>query len=152
MSRLREVNKDIRVKRAERDIAATGIDRAAAAFQPVGKLGATRSRNNQPNTYEEALARSLSSYYLRDGNDYSASVTQLLGTGARLELGSTLSNFVTNINQMAAWRPPGVRDNRAGWGITLVQPLARDGGTEVTSARGRVAELDLAVANHTHLE
>jgi len=152
VSRLREVNKDIRIKRAERDIAATGIDRAAAAFQPVGKLGATRSRNNQPNTYEEALARSLSSYYLRDGNDYSASVTQLLGTGARLELGSTLSNFVTNINQMAAWRPPGVRDNRAGWGITLVQPLARDGGTEVTSARGRVAELDLAVANHTHLE
>ena len=76
VSRLREVNKDIRIKRAERDIAATGIDRAAASFQPVGKVGATRSRNNQPNTYEEALARSLSSNYLRDGNDYSASVTQ----------------------------------------------------------------------------
>lgn len=152
VSRLREVNKDIRIKRAERDIAATGIDRAAAVFQPVAKLGATRSRNNQPNTYEEALARSLSSYYLRDGNDYSASVTQLLGTGARLELGSTLSNFITNINQMSASRPAGVRDNRAGWGVTLVQPLARDGGSEVTNARRRVAELDLAVANHNNLE
>jgi len=152
VSRLREVNKDIRIKRAERDIAATGIDRAAASFQPVGKLGATRSRNNQPNTYEEALARSLTPNYLRDGNDYSATVSQLLGTGARIELGSTLSNFVTNINQMAAWRPPGVRDNRANWGVTLVQPLARDGGVEVTSARGRVAELDLAVASHSSLE
>jgi outer membrane protein TolC len=152
VSRLREVNKDIRIKRAERDIAATGIDRAAASFQPVGKVGATRGRNNQPNTYEEALARSLSSYYLRDGNDYSATVTRLLGTGARVELGSTLSSFVTNINQMAAGRPPGVRDNRANWGLTLVQPLARDGGVEVTSARGRVAELDLAVASHSSLE
>ena len=152
VSRLREVNKDIRIKRAERDIAATGIDRAAAAFQPVGKVGATRGRNNQPNTYEEALARSLSAYYLRDGNDYSATVSQLLPTGARLELGSTLSNFVTNINQMSAGRPAGVRDNRAGWGVTLVQPLARDGGAEVTSARGRVADLDLAVADHSRLE
>ncbi|MEN9763806.1 MAG: hypothetical protein RI906_3632 [Pseudomonadota bacterium] len=152
VSRLREVNKDILIKRAERDIAATGIDRAAAAFQPIGKLGATRSRNNQPNTYEEALARSLSSYYLRDGNDYSAGVTQLLATGARLEVGSTLSDFVTNINQMASGRPPGARDNRANWAVTLVQPLARDGGTEVTSARGRVADLDLAVADHNRLE
>lgn len=152
VSRLREINKDIRVKRAERDIAATGIDRAAAAFQPVGKVGATRSRNNQPNTYEEALARSLSAYYLRDGNDYSATVSQLLPTGARVELGSTLSNFVTNINQMSAGRPLGVRDNRANWGVTLVQPLARDGGAEVTRARGRVADLDLAVADHNRLE
>jgi outer membrane protein TolC len=152
VSRLREVNKEIRIKRAERDIAATGIDRAAASFQPVGKVGATRSRNNQPNTYEETLARSLQSNYLREGYDYSATVTRLLGTGARIELGSTLSNFVTNINQMSAGRPPGARDNRANWGLTLVQPLARDGGVEVTSARGRVAELDLAVANHTSLE
>lgn len=152
VSRLRDLNKDIRIKRAERDIAATGIDRAAAAFQPVGKVSATRGRSNQPNTYEEALSRSLASYYLRDGNDYSASVSQLLATGARLELGSTLSNFVTNINQMAAGRPPGARDNRAGWALTLVQPLARDGGSEVTSARGRVADLDLAVADHSRLE
>lgn len=152
VSRLRDINKDIRIKRAERDIAATGIERAAAAFQPVGKVSATRGRNNQPNTYEEALSRSLAAYYLRDGNDYSASVSQLLSTGARLELGSTLSNFVTNINQMAAGRPPGARDNRASWGVTVVQPLARDGGSEVTSARGRVADLDLAVADHGQLE
>ncbi len=152
VSRLREINKDIRIKRGERDIAATGIDRAAAAFQPLSKVSATRGRNNQPNTYEEALARQLSSYYLRDGNDYSASVSQLLPTGARLEVGSTLSNFVTNINQMASGRPPGVRDNRANWAVTLVQPLARDGGAEVTSARGRVADLDLAVADHNRLE
>jgi outer membrane protein TolC len=152
VQRLREANKEIRLKRAERDIAATGIDRAAAAMQPAGKFGATRSRNNQPNTYEEALSRSLSSNYLRDGNDYSASVSQLLPTGARLELGSTLSNFITNINQQAAGRPPGAHDNRTNWALTLVQPMARDGGTEVTSARGRVAELDLAVADHIRLE
>lgn len=152
VQRLRVANKEIRLKRAERDIAATGIDRAAAAIQPLAKLGANRSRNNQPNTYEESLSRSLTSYYSREGNDYSASVSQLLPTGARLELGSTLSTFITNINQQETGRPPGAFDNRTNWTLTLVQPLARDGGTEVTSARRRVAELDLAVADHIRLE
>lgn len=152
VARLREASKDIRIKRGERDIAATGIDRAAAALQPMGKFGAIRSRNNQSNTYEEALTRSLSSNYLRDGSDYSASVSQLLSTGARLELGSTFSNFITNINQQAAGRPPGAHDNRANWALTMVQPLARDGGKEVTSARARVADLDLAVAEHSRSE
>ncbi len=150
--RVREANKDIRSKRGEKDIAATGIDRASAAFQPVATLSATNGHNRQPNTYEEALTRGQASYYLRDGQDYSAGVSQLLATGAKIEAKSTLSRFITNINQMAVERPDGAKDNRTFWGLTLTQPLAKDGGFVVTRARTQVAELDLAVAQHTEGE
>ena len=50
VTQLREVNKDIRSKRADKGIAATGMDRAAAAFQPMATLSATDGRNRQPNT------------------------------------------------------------------------------------------------------
>lgn len=152
VSQVREANKDIRTKRAEKGIAATGIERASAAFQPVATVSATDGRNRQPNTYEEALTRGQASYYSRDGQDYTAGVSQLLPTGAKLEAKTTLSSFITNINQMAVDRPEGAKDNRSFWGVTLTQPLAKDGGVTVTQARARVAELDLAVAEHTEGE
>ncbi len=150
---VRELNKDIRTKRTEKNISATGIDRAAAAFQPVASISATDGRNRQPSTYEERLSRGgVDPFYLRDGQDYSAGLSQLLPTGAKLEAKTTLSRFITNINQMEVGRPEGAKDNRTFWGLTLTQPLAKDAGTTVTLARSVVAELDLAVAEHTQTE
>ena len=146
---LLQANKDILSKRGEKGIAATGIDRAAAVFQPMVTLAATDSRNRQPNTYEEALTRSETSYYSRYGQDYSAGVSQLLPSGAKLEVKSTLSRFITNINQLSADRPDGAKDNRTFIGLTMTQPLAKDGGFKVTKARTQVAEIDLDVAKHT---
>lgn len=151
---VRENNKDILRKNAEKNIAATGIDRAAAVFQPVASVSAIDGRNRQPSTFEERLARGgigFDPFYLRDGQDYSVGVTQVLPTGAKLEGKTTLSRFITNINQRDG-RPEGAKDNRANWGLTLTQPLAKDGGFEVTRARGLVAELDNAAASHSHAE
>lgn len=148
---VREANKDIRSKRAEKEIAQTGIDRASAAFQPVATLSATNGVNRQPNTYEEKLVRKNEALYLRDGQDFSAGISQLLPTGAKLEAKTTLSRFITNINQLDG-RPEGAKDNRTFMGLTLTQPLAKDGGFAVTSARTDVAELDVAVALHTQSE
>jgi outer membrane protein TolC len=154
VTQVREANKDIRSKQAERGIAATGLDRASAAFQPMASLSATNGQNRLPNTYEEAvkLNQGIGSFYQRDGQDYSAGVSQLLSTGAKVEAKATLSRFITNINQAAAGRPEGVKDNRSFWGLTLTQPLAKDGGSKVTMARTVVAELDLSVADHTQVE
>ena len=151
VTQLREVNKDVRSKRAEKGIAATGMDRAAAAFQPMATLSATDGRNRQPNTFEEKLTRDQTSFYLRDGQDYAVGVSQLMPSGAKVEAKSTLSRFITNINEKDG-RPEGARDNRTFWGLTLTQPLAKDGGTTVTRARTVVAELDVAVAAHAQEE
>ena len=76
-------------------------------------------------------------------------MSQLLPSGAKLEAKTTLSQFITNINQNDATRPVGAKDNRSSWGLTLTQPLAKDGGVAVTLARAQVADLDLDVAKHT---
>jgi len=149
---LRQSNKDILTRKSERDIAATGIDRAAAAFQPMATLSLNKGNSRQPNTYEEKLSRSQQNYYERDGKDYSVGVSKLLPTGAKLEAKTTLSRFITNINELQQGRPPDVQDNRSYWGVTVTQPLARDAGIEVTQARTKMAELDLAVADFTSAE
>jgi outer membrane protein TolC len=155
---VRTANKDIRNKQIERDVSATGIDRAVAAFMPMATLSATNGVNRQPSTYEEKLSRAteaekltnaMSSLYMRDGQDYAAGVSQLLPSGAKLEAKTTLSQFITNINQNDATRPVGAKDNRSNWGLTLTQPLAKDGGVAVTLARAQVVDLDLDVAKHT---
>ena len=148
---VREANKDIRSKRAEAGIAATGIDRAAAIFQPMVTLSATDGRNRQPNTYEEKLTRDQAGFYLRDGQDYSVGLSQLLPSGAKVEAKSTLSRFITNINEKDG-RPDGARDNRTFWGLTLTQPLAKDAGTTVTKARAALAELDIAVSSQSQAD
>lgn len=151
ITRIRESNKDVKIKRTETEIARTGIDRASAAFQPMAALSGTDGRNRQPNTYEESLSRSSESYYLRDGQDYSVGISQLLPTGAKLEAKTTLSRFITNINQKDG-RSPGANDHRTFWGLTLTQPLAKDGGTTVTQARMVIAGLDVEVASHAQVE
>ena len=151
VTQVREANKDIRSKRAEAGIAATGIDRAAAAFQPMATLSATDGRNRQPNTYEEKLTRDQANFYLRDGQDYSVGLSQLLPSGAKIEAKSSLSRFITNINQKDG-RPEGAQDNRTFWGLNLTQPLARDAGTEVTRARTVLAELDVEVSAQAQAE
>lgn len=151
VTQVREANKDIRSKRAEAGIAATGIDRAAAAFQPMATLSATDGRNRQPNTYEEKLTRDQANFYLRDGQDYSVGLSQLLPSGAKMEAKSTLSRFITNINQKDG-RPEGAQDNRTFWGLNLTQPLAKDAGTVVTRARTVLAELDVEVSAQAQAE
>ena len=151
VTQVREANKDIRSKRAEAGIASTGIDRAAAAFQPMATLSATDGRNRQPNTYEEKLTRDQANFYLRDGQDYSVGLSQLLPSGAKIEAKSTLSRFITNINQKDG-RPEGAQDNRTFWGLNLTQPLAKDAGTVVTRARTVLAELDVEVSAQAQAE
>lgn len=148
VQRLRENNKTILSKKSESQIAATGIQRAEGAFQPTANLSAVRALNKQKNTYEEELIRQNLGVYEKLGTDFSAGVTQLLPTGAKLEARAMLSRFLTNNNQNDPLRPPGAQDNRSNVGLSLTQPLARDGGVDVTMARLRVAEMDSSVAEY----
>lgn len=152
VNQLREANKDIRTKRTDRHIAATSIDRTAAAFQPIATFAWTDAKNKQPNTYEESLVKTGLPFYERDGKDYSAAIGQLLPTGAKLEAKTTLSRFLTNIADKDNPLPDGAKYNRSYWGLTLTQPLAKDAGFAVTKARVQVAALDLSVAQHAQNE
>lgn len=141
---IRESNRAIKGKQAERDIAATGIGRAGAAFQPSMALSTQRSRSRQANTSEEDLVRQQLGIYERSATDYSASLSQLLPSGAKVEAKASLSKFITNV--MESQNPGAGSDYRNFYGVTLTQPLTRDFGSDVTRARVRVASLDHDIA------
>lgn len=145
--RVRTEGPQIQAARLQRDLAATGIERAQGAFQPMLSATVTNGYSSQTNTYEEFLARSRTLDYWRKGIDSSLGISQLLGTGTRLEAKLSTSRFDSSINQLQTenspdLRPPGSRDHRSLWSLNLVQPLARDAGTAVTQARVEVARLE----------
>lgn len=151
---VRADSRAVRSKRLDRDIASAAVDRARGAFEPTFTVSATRAHDRQRSTPEEDLARygvgNQVGLYERDSRDYAATVGALLPTGAKLEAKATLSEFQTNISR--ALRQSGAFDMRAGYGLSLTQPLARDSGSDVALARVKVAELDDATAAQTSLD
>jgi outer membrane protein TolC len=149
IGRLREVNRSILSKQAEAAITATGIERARAAFQPQLTAAAVRGDSRQKNTFEEELIRQNLGVYDRQGSDFSAGVSAVIpATGAKVELKSSLSRFITNNNKVDPNRPPGAYDNRSATALSVTQPLARDAGPEVTQAKLNMARLDTVAAEH----
>jgi outer membrane protein TolC len=144
VERLLGSNRTVLSKRYEGEIADTGIARAHAAFQPALTVSAQNGHSLTPNTVEEKLVRSNADVYDKHGQDYSVGLSQLLATGAKIDGKLTLSKFSTNLTQEQL--PPDARYNRSFYGIGLTQPLARDAGFQVTSARLRMAELDSTAA------
>ena len=150
--RLQTSNKTIRSKRAEREITATGIERASAAFETTFTVSAINGKSRTKNTFEEDLVRKDLGVYERDGQDVTVGVSQLLSSGAKLEGKSSLSRFITNTNVYDPLRPEGAMDNRSTLGFSITQPLARDAGFAVTGARLQVAKLDVVAADHASLD
>jgi len=151
---VRADGRSVRSKRLDRDIASAAVDRARGAFEPTFTVSATRAHDRQRSTPEEDLARygvgNQVGLYERDSRDYAATIGALLPTGAKLEAKATLSEFLTNISR--ALRQSGTFDMRAGYGLSLTQPLARDAGRDVAQARVKVAELDDAAAAQASLD
>jgi outer membrane protein TolC len=153
VSRLRSVNRTILSKKAEAEIAATGVSRAEGAFQPQVSLLAVRGITRQERTFEEALLQEDPKWrnYQRESNDFSVGLSVLIPqTGAKVEVKSALSRFITSNANLpeGLLRPEGAYDNRGSTGLTLTQPLARDAGAAVTQARVQVAKLDTTAAGH----
>jgi outer membrane protein TolC len=146
---IRAVNKAIVSKRTEREVTQTSIDRARAAFQTQANASLVRGRQLVENTPEEQFARRNEKVYDRLGTDYSVGVSQLFATGTKLEAKTTLSQFFSNINNVARQGTPGeagASDYKSYYGLSVTHPLARDAGRDVTLARVRVAELETRAA------
>ncbi|MEN9761621.1 MAG: hypothetical protein RI906_1447 [Pseudomonadota bacterium] len=145
---IRAVNKAIVSKRTEREVTQTSIDRARAAFQTQANASVVRGRQLVENTPEEQFARRNEKVYDRLGTDYSVGVSQLFTTGTKLEAKTTLSQFFSNINNVARQGTPedGATDYKTYYGLSVTHPLARDAGRDITLARVRVAELETRAA------
>ena len=139
-----KANKAVRSKRNEQELADSAVGRAASIFQPKLDLGTSIGQSRVQNTTEEDLLRQRLGVYERKGQDYSAGVSSLLPSGAKVEFKGTMARFLTNINE--SLRGTDANDYRTFYGVTVTQPLARDGGVEATRSRIRVAEIDADAA------
>ena len=137
-------NKAVRSKRNEQELADAAVGRAGSAFQPQIELAALNGRSRVQNTPEEELLRQGLGQYERKGQDLTAGLSGLLPSGAKVEVKSTMSRFLTNINENL--RGSDAYDYKTFYGLSVTQPLARDAGVEVTGSRVRVAELDADAA------
>ncbi|MBF0098733.1 MAG: TolC family protein [Magnetococcales bacterium] len=147
---LRINNKNILSKKTEAEIAATGIERAEGAFQPLINASVMRGVNRQKNTFEEELTRQGLGTYEREANDFSVGMTHLVAaTGAKLEEKISLSRSLSNTDRLDPSRPADAFNNRSLANVQLTQPLARDAGNETTEARLNVARLDARAADFT---
>lgn len=132
VAKLLERNDAIRAKQILATAASAEIERAAGKFEPIAAYAISHALQKEPNTAEEAATRGYLPNYEKDASEYSASISKLFATGAQLEAKASITRFMTNTIQEM---DPGQPDNaRAYYGLSLVQPLMRDAGVEVTEA------------------
>jgi outer membrane protein TolC len=140
VKRLMQSNAAVNLRRIARDEVRTGTQRELGAFEPTASVSLIREDTNTRNTLEERLVRSGAADYERAATDFEVGVSQLLRSGAQIELKASLSSFDTSVEEM--------RQNRSRIALSVLQPLARDSGESVTMARVQVAEIDSDVAEY----
>ena len=143
VQQIQSSNRAIKSKRTERDIAATSISRAQAAFDPVVSASTQRSGTRQQNTVEEESLSRRGEVYERFGTDYSAAVSRLLSSGAKVEGKVTLSKFLTSTKQILS--PGAESDVRSFYAVTVTEPLASEASSGVCDAASAAALDDALV-------
>jgi outer membrane protein TolC len=115
------------------------------AFEPEWVSTAQRQANHRPNTVEQQ--RNLAGVPVLDerNNLFDSGIEGLTQTGAKVRLGYTLNNFNNNLKPLT---PSGVTgpDRSNEWqsfaGVTLTQPLLKNGGTTAALAALRLAAIN----------
>ncbi|MBF0460790.1 MAG: TolC family protein [Magnetococcales bacterium] len=128
------------------EVAGEGVIQAKAAFEPVGKASLLRTSLRQKSTAEELLAhQSVDPTYVHRDKTADVDVSVLTPTGATVEGKVGLDAIQSNL-QTVEKRP---EEYRSYVDLSITQPLAKDGGFDVTSAKTRMAEQDRLAAGHT---
>jgi outer membrane protein TolC len=127
------------------EIAGEEVVQAKAAFEPLGKLSMLHGNLRQKSTAEEELVRMNQSLYQKRNNTMDAGVSMLIPTGATVEGKLGLDDIRSNLQTLR--NVP--EEYKSYVDFSLTQPLAKDGGLEVTSAKTRMAEMERMAAEHT---
>ena len=111
-------------------------------FEPELTGSAQRVSNRRPNTVEQQ--RNLAGVPILDEKNwlYDAGIETFTTTGAKVRLGYTLNNFNNNLTPLGDPTATGRTDEWQGFGgVSLTQPLLKNGGRNVTLANLRLAAI-----------
>jgi outer membrane protein len=117
-------------------------------FEPSLVLGATREENMRQLTSERLvnIGRPGVTNFSEQNNRYNSALEFLVPTGARLRLGSTLSDIRNNFQQLNQLSIFTNSEYESFVGASLVQPLLKNFGPRATLANLRIAAQQSEIA------
>lgn len=119
-------------------------------FEPEWNASITRVINKRTNNVEQAAQQSGQFFFSERNTIYDTGIQALLPMGGKVRLGYTLSDLVNNVNPFGGFLTTTnnrfIQQYQTFMGITLTQPLLKNGGMDVTRAGIRMAALESDVA------
>ncbi len=116
-----------------------------AMWEPTLVLGVDRVRNERENNTEEFIRQGVEDFEERN-TLYKAGIEQPLPTGGALQLNYTLDHLTNNLREQRELEEDLEREYDSFLGVTLVQPLLRNGGLHIGRAVREMAGLESAAA------
>ncbi len=146
IARVHERNERIHFQKLEWDISQDAVANAKAIFEPQLVASYLHDYSHIPKTVEDysslGFLDSSNDTYTKRNNEYASAVEGLLPTGAQVRLGYTLRELQSSLLDAANTDS----QFQTFFGGSLVQPLLKNAGSDVTRANIRVAEADSAMA------
>ncbi len=146
IAKVHERNERIRFQQLEWNISQDAVTNAKAIFEPQFVASYIHDYSHIPKTVEDysslGFLDSENDTYTKRNNEYTSAVEGLLPTGAQVRLGYTLKELRSSLLDAASTDA----QYQTFFGGSLVQPLLKNAGIDVTRANIRVAEADAAMA------
>ena len=119
-------------------------------FEPQLELSATREANRRTNNVEQQASQSGQGLFDERNNIYDGGLDTLLPTGGKVRLGYNLTDQINNVNPYGSvFSTTNIfftQQYQSFIGVTLNQPLLKNGGFVNTLAPLRIAALDSDIA------
>jgi len=118
-------------------------------FEPDWVTSVLRESNKRTNNVLEQAAQSGQPLFSERNTIYDTGIESLVPSGGKIRLGYTLSDLVNNVNPVPFFQStnsPFIQEYQTFFGITFTQPLLKNGGTGVTTAKIRLAALESDIA------
>lgn len=136
VQRVLDYNETIQIRALEWLSSQKRAKAARGIFEPEFVGSAEMQRNERRNSVQQQLGLFGSEAFSERNNIYSGAIETLLSTGGKLRVGYSLRDLSNNLQ---ARYGTGINEYESFMGASLVQPLLKNGGPNVTMAAIRLA-------------
>jgi len=152
-----ERNENIQIRLLEAAAADSRLKGEKSIFEPEVTAGIEAVDRRRPNTTEQAVSSSFTRVFNERNRTYQGGLETLIPTGARLRLGYTVQHMENSFHAQPPaniFGAPLAPIENGEWlttaGLTVTQPLLKNGGVRVTFAGIRAAAVQSEIAYQTY--
>jgi len=139
---VRDKNEQIAYQHAEWAVSGEAVKGAKAIFEPALVGSYQYQDDNRKNTVQEMINQGYAPEFWEDSLSQQLAVEGLLPTGGKVRLGFSQRDFSNSVDN----RYNVDKEKQTIVGVSLIQPLLKDGGVKPTMAAIRMAEADRDIA------